>query len=269
MISVIIVSYKRHNDVIDCIKSIKKNVKNSTQIIVVCNDGKHFNKIAGVNFIYPDSNLGVAGGRNLGAKYAKNKWLMFIDDDAVVERFSVNTLSVSRKLGALSVKSIDFYSGEFRKHENPSINGMYSSKYVGVCHLIRKNLFLSLGGYDVVSNYGMEEYNFLYKMYSTGKNVGNADITVRHKKSKDGRGMNNEKVETLAIAKLSLIRHVVPTEIYLSHLFFWGIRLILRGSLSTLIKILKPSTKRKKTNFITNRANFYLCALKGRTNVFY
>lgn len=92
LVSVIIVTYNRKNDVIECIDSVLKCSYKFIEIIVVDNassDGtaeelkrKYADKI---RLIESDRNLYAGGGRNLGAKFANGEYLLFIDSDNVVD----------------------------------------------------------------------------------------------------------------------------------------------------------------------------------------
>ena len=265
MLSVVIISYRRHEDVIECIESVKKYLTIDHEVIVICNDGHDYEPMESVRFVQPGHNLGVAGGRNLGASLAEGEWLFFIDDDAVVYTFNIQLSSFPRNTGIVSVISRDYYTCELRNLENPRVNGTYSSKYVGVGHLVRKEVFEDCGGYDVISNYGMEEYNLQYKAYNKGWLISNSSIVVLHKKSLEGRSHELELKERLAITKIKLVEGVVPLEVYWSHLFFWTFNILFchrRFILSEVSIIPKKKIR-------IDRFKFYRAVIKTRANVFY
>ena len=89
--SIIIPHYNGKEILLRCIKSIEKSSKNSNEIIVVDNAStddsinyiKH--KFPNVTIIKSSKNLGYAGGCNLGAKKAKNEYLIFLNNDTIVE----------------------------------------------------------------------------------------------------------------------------------------------------------------------------------------
>lgn len=265
MVSVVIISYRRYEDVIECIESIKKIITIDYEIIVVSNDGHTYERMDKVRFSQPGKNLGVAGGRNLGASMAKGEWLFFIDDDAVVSKFSIELDRLPKNVGLVSVISRDYYTSELRNHENPRVNGIYSSKYVGVGHLIRKEVFEDCEGYDVISDYGMEEYNLQYKAYNRGWLISNSSIVVLHKKSIKGRSQELELKERLAITKIKLVEGVVPIEVYWSHLFLWSLKMLFvhRRFILSDVRIIP------KKKIQIDRFKFYWAVLKTRANVFY
>lgn len=266
MVSVIIINYLRPLDVIECIKSIKLNLKKIPhEIIVVVNDNHKFDSIENVHFELSTENLGVAGGRNLGASLANYEWLFFIDDDAVLAKYSLKLDDIDNDIGIISVISKDYCSKKLRKHENPRKNKKYSSKYIGVGHFIRKSIFTACGGYDIISKYGMEEYNFQYKAFNKGVLIGNSEVEVLHKKKDQGRSKDQEKKSVLARTKLKLIAPVVPIEIYFLHLIAWSTRMFfLTGKIG-----LNEIEFWPKYSVPINRINFYRSALKCKSNVFY
>ncbi|MBI2031143.1 MAG: glycosyltransferase [Candidatus Levybacteria bacterium] len=87
-ISIIIVNYKSKKELFDCIKSIEtSNTKATYEIIVVDNDGeKRFEKelkkmFESVKYIKSPTNIGYGAGNNLGAKFARGKYLFFLNPD--------------------------------------------------------------------------------------------------------------------------------------------------------------------------------------------
>ncbi len=98
-ISIIIVHYKVKKLVFDCVWSIlkvKSNVK--YEIIVVDNDEKKeiypelIKKFPLVVYIKSPGNIGYGAGMNLGAKYAKGKYLYILNSDTVILPGSLDNL---------------------------------------------------------------------------------------------------------------------------------------------------------------------------------
>jgi len=92
LVSVIIVTYNRKGDVVECIDSILKTEYQPIEIIVVDNassDGtvEELERRYGdkINLIKSYRNLYAGGGRNLGAKNARGEYLLFIDSDNIVD----------------------------------------------------------------------------------------------------------------------------------------------------------------------------------------
>ncbi len=93
-IYIILLNWNNEEDTIECIKSLKKINYNNYKIIVVDN-GSEEASILKIENKYPDlfiiknkSNLGFAGGNNIGIKYAVNNdadYVLLINNDTTVD----------------------------------------------------------------------------------------------------------------------------------------------------------------------------------------
>lgn len=90
-VSIVIPTYNRRNDVLECLQSLQRLRYPSYEIIVVDNDStdgtskaieRLFSK---VRLVKSNKNLGVTGGRNLGARYSKSEYTLFLDHDTTVD----------------------------------------------------------------------------------------------------------------------------------------------------------------------------------------
>lgn len=93
-LSVIIPTFKRGELLTQCLKSIEESISKDDEIIVV-NDYPEVpvNSILAqkeINFrILDNPKKGVASARNFGAKHAKGKYLLFIDDDMIINKHAI------------------------------------------------------------------------------------------------------------------------------------------------------------------------------------
>lgn len=88
LVTIIIITFKRHKKIINCIKSIKKSKFKNFEIIVI-NDAVGDNlsnllKKFNVKLIQHRKELLWVKSRNEGAKIAKGKLLFFVDDDNII-----------------------------------------------------------------------------------------------------------------------------------------------------------------------------------------
>lgn len=88
MLSIIVVNYKVKDELFSCIESIyKSRPKINFEIIIVDNDenktieNEFKNKFRYVRYIKSEKNLGFGAGNNLGATYARGKYLFFLNPD--------------------------------------------------------------------------------------------------------------------------------------------------------------------------------------------
>ena len=98
-LSIIIVNYNVKKELFECLSSIKNSkTKKRIEIIVVDNDEQKKIKtelrikFPNVKYIPSKKNLGFGGGNNLGAKYARGRFLYFLNPDTEVLQGSIDAL---------------------------------------------------------------------------------------------------------------------------------------------------------------------------------
>lgn len=201
MISVIILNKNRKNDLIEAIGSIYEQTYQDVEIIIIdqsSNDGS----VEAVRREYPksniialDKNLGVAAGRNYGASLARGKYLLFLDNDAVISK---NALAEIKRLfesdpliGAIAFKIVNYYSDKisnwgYPKNMKKFVNRTFiTTNFIGCGNAVRKDVFDQVGGFNSDYFFWGEELEFALKLY------GNTDyyilfcphILVKHKVS--------------------------------------------------------------------------------------
>lgn len=93
-ISVIIPTFERGNIFNECLSSVLESISDQDEIIIV-NDSKQntleLHIIDSRVILFNNPKSGVASARNLGASHAKGKYLLFIDDDMLINRDSVES----------------------------------------------------------------------------------------------------------------------------------------------------------------------------------
>lgn len=176
-VSIIVPTKNSSGTLILCLNSIKNQTYKNIEIIVVDNFSddntldiaKNFtNSIFSVN---PERSTQV----NYGAGKASGKYVYRVDSDFVLDPNVVQeavTLAESKNLGAVLIHntsdpSVSFWA-KVRKFERDMYD--YDSLNVAV-RFIRRDIFLSLGGFDPELTYG-EDYdlhNRIVEKYSIGK----------------------------------------------------------------------------------------------------
>lgn len=92
LVSIVIPTYNQKKDVLECLQSLATLEYSNPEVIVVDNgstDGTpdDIEKLhPKVKLIRNSSNLGVTGGRNLGAKHSRGEYIFFLDHDTVVDK---------------------------------------------------------------------------------------------------------------------------------------------------------------------------------------
>ena len=111
-LSIITVNYNGLKDTCELIDSIPFN--ETMEVIVVDNASKQNaaalikKKYPKVNIIRSDTNLGFAGGNNIGIKAAKGKYIFLINNDTIIKDFDfdslINRLESSPEIGVVCPK---------------------------------------------------------------------------------------------------------------------------------------------------------------------
>jgi GT2 family glycosyltransferase len=122
--SVIISTYGREKDVIDCINSLLNLDKQNFEIIVIesspddltaFNIKKRYKDHSLVRIIHSKIPIGLSRARNLGVFLAKNEIVVFIDDDCIAcHNWLQNLLNVfkTKKIGIVGGRSIPLFLTE-------------------------------------------------------------------------------------------------------------------------------------------------------------
>ena len=117
-VSVIIVNYNTKRLTMECINSLRKHIANiSYEVILVDNhstDGSQelFAAMDGITYLYSKENLGFGRANNLGAKYAKGKYLLLLNSDTLllnnaIEEFFCYMETASAKIAGVGCYLLD------------------------------------------------------------------------------------------------------------------------------------------------------------------
>lgn len=170
--SVIIPTYNEEKDIVDAIKSLKKQIYKRFEIIVV-DDGSTDNTVKNIRKfeevkIIKGQHKGPGFSRNLGAKKAKGKILVFIDADMTFDKNYVKKLvepllKNKKIIGTTHELEIvkntkNTWSrcwGKIRVDKN-------EAKDVKIFRAMRRKCFLDLGGFDPKYGYA-DDQTFWFK----------------------------------------------------------------------------------------------------------
>jgi len=211
-VSVIIVSYNRKNDLLNCIDSVLSIKYPSLEIILVDNASTD-NSVEDVEKRFPDvriiknsKNLGADYPRNQGILVSKGKYIWFLDSDAIV----TNKDCLKKMLKLLEDKDIGSVGGEVMKDNGilkyrPMINGKELREevnqknkikyrclevdYLATCNcMVRKETLIKIGGFDTNYFYFYEDADIGFKIKKLNlKNIFSSKCVVFHNFSQSGR----------------------------------------------------------------------------------
>ena len=207
-ISIIIPHYNNYQILNDCLQSLYKSELNNTQIIIVNNNStddsieKITNQFLDLKVVSTKTNKGYAGGCNFGAKYADGDYIVFLNNDTVVDQKWLIELiklmdekptiaSIQPKIMNKNNPQIFDYAGAsggfIDKYCYPFTRGRIfntietdDSQYddikrifwaSGTGFITRKSIFNKLGGFDETLFAHMEEIDYHWKCQLNGYNV--------------------------------------------------------------------------------------------------
>ena len=206
-VSIIIPHYNNKKILEDCIKSILEISYSNYEIIIVDNNSNDHSarlvkeQFPEVNLISSNTNLGYAGGCNLGSKHAQGEYLLFLNNDTVHDMnfldYLVSCIKSNKNISSVQPKILDFnkekfdYAGSsggyidylvfpftrgriFNTIENDT--GQYNDKKQifwasGACFITKKNIFEKMDGFDERFFAHMEEIDYHWKCHLAGYDI--------------------------------------------------------------------------------------------------
>lgn len=297
MISIIIPVYKN----IDLfIKNLKHNlpfIKNY-QIIVVNDDPKTSLKKELKNFkniilIENKKNLGFGLTVNRGIQKAKNKYLMLINSDVVLNdksyliglkhfrRKDIFAISFAQKEkdGSIVGKNrFYWYKGFFSHQQAKDLKSNFNGWAEGGSCLINKKKFLKLGGFDpLYTPFYWEDIDLSYRAWKTGyKIIFEPKIIVEHHhETTINKYFSKNKIKTIAYRNqlIFIWKNLTDYQLISQHLIFLLMTLfksLIKGdvvflsaffkALILLPKIISKRSKQKKAFIISDKTILKLFA---------
>ncbi|UCD37829.1 MAG: glycosyltransferase [Fidelibacterota bacterium] len=215
LVSYLVITYNRHDDVRECISTILDQDYPHKEIIVEDNGSdppiepflhETLGRLAVVKVLRSEINLGVSGGRNLGLDHTTGDIIITIDDDALIKDPQLTTKVIKKfdaepEIGVLAFRITTFQTGEIEAASFPSKNKRRSPDeefettwFIGCGHAARRDVYEKAGNYLDYSPYGHEDIDLSLKVINAGyKIVYFPDAEVFHKKSPTSRILNPTK----------------------------------------------------------------------------
>ena len=145
-----------------------------------------------------EENLGIPGGRNVGAAAADARLLLFLDDDAALLGPTVLATAVQRfeadaGLGAMAMRLVD-EDGLTQQRHVPRVGARSAARsghvthFIGAACAVRADAFYELGGFDRQFFYAMEESDLSWRLLDAGWSIWySADLTAFHPRTAPSR----------------------------------------------------------------------------------
>lgn len=208
-VSIVIPHHNGKKLLLDCVDSIYRNITTKDfEIIVVDNMSNDFSaddvkaKFPSINLLKAESNLGYSGGCNFGAKQAKGKYIIFLNNDTFHTKNWVEELvsfleknpqvgaAQPKLLNAVNKDTFDYAGGAggfIDKYCFPFVRGRLfntlekdNSQYnnpkkifwaSGAAFIIRRHLLEELNYFDNIYFAYMEEIDLCWRLQSLGWSV--------------------------------------------------------------------------------------------------
>ncbi len=251
--SIIIITYNRPGDTVELLESIRRLEYKETllsEIVLVNNAStadyglvrtylQQYPELP-VLFVDAPGNLGVAGGRNYAAPYSKGEWMLFLDDDVVIEdslflsklNKAVNKpFKNEQALGALGCKVLYYDNREIQQTAFPHKNfeefknrdRFLTYYYVGCAHVIHREAWKKAGDYPTDFFYGMEEYDLSYRILAAGYCIGyDGSVELFHKESPLGRKSRPVQLSMMWVNKSKVAWRYLPLPYFLTTAVLWS-----------------------------------------------
>jgi len=198
LVSVIVPTLNRYKKLVSCVDSIINSDYNNIELIIIDNGSQDSSinyltelKNSEIKVILNNENLGLAKARNQGVIASNGAYILFIDDDNLIEETMITELvkflESDKTIGIVSPKTlykdepnkiwfyganINFYTSKtkfFNKNildTHDRINYNLNINCVHNCFMVRKDLFDSLGLFDDKLFVSYTEFDFCMRAFS-------------------------------------------------------------------------------------------------------
>ena len=211
MLSVVLLNWNRKEEIIKTLFDLSLQTYKDFEIVLI-DQGSQDGSIEVIQEQFPwirqiklFKNLGVPGGRNMGALNARGDILVFLDNDASLECNALERIaqrfSKESNLGIIGFKILnantgvlDLSSWVYEKNRLKDANNeFYSYTFCGCGNAIRKNVLEDAGYYWEDLFFGWEEMDLSIKVLAAGfKIVYDPSIVVKHRISNERRTSNSK-----------------------------------------------------------------------------
>ncbi|RQW83755.1 MAG: glycosyltransferase family 2 protein [Methylococcus sp.] len=210
-ITVIIVNHNGGNHLFRCLEGLRQQTREANRIVVVDNDSRDQPVtggepwLAGVDLIHSDSNLGFAAANNLAvARCPEAEWIALLNPDAVpaadwlaeldnaTRQFPGYDCFACRQLDAAQPERLDGAGDGLTRAGRPFRRGYGQTAVTdytvadevfsacGAAMLIRRALFLEVGGFDTDFFCYLEDVDLGYRLRLNGHRCRYVPTAVVH-----------------------------------------------------------------------------------------
>ncbi len=200
-VSIVVPTYNRKLDVLDCLASIRRLEQPDCEVVVVDNksgDGtveaivREFPEVV---LIQNETNLGVTGGRNAGARRAEGEYIFFLDHDTVVDKNVlaplIEEMECDERIGAAG--PVVYYAGDPERiwaagtkislisgkvsfgfssvTDDSSLPRVIDAQILPTAFMVRRSVLHEAGDFDDMFFAGYEDSDFCFRVKKAGYRV--------------------------------------------------------------------------------------------------
>jgi GT2 family glycosyltransferase len=236
---VVLTQGTRPTELARAIASVRAQQQVNPQLVLVVNGAAPPQADRPDRLIVLRENVGIPGGRNIGAAAADARLIMFLDDDAelldpgllatVVDRFKADP-----RLGAMSIRLVD-EEGRTQQRHVPRL-GRWSAErsgpvtyFVGGACVVRAAAFHVVDGFDPRFFYAMEESDLSWRLLDAGWSIWySADLKVFHPRTTPSRHPGHALLT--ARNRLWMAWRSLPGPMLAGYVITWTIAATVRGA---------------------------------------
>jgi GT2 family glycosyltransferase len=236
---VVLTQSTRSEQLARAIASVRAQQEVDLQLVLVVNGAAPPNPDPSDHLVVLVENIGIPGGRNVGAAAADAELIMFLDDDAelmdhgllatVVARFAAEPL-----MGAMAIHLIDEQGCTQRRHI-PRVGSRSAARsgpvthFVGAACVVRAAPFHAVNGFDPRFFYSMEESDLSWRLLDAGWGIWySADLEVFHPHTLPSRHPRHAVLT--ARNRLWMAWRSLPAPMFAGYMLTWTIAALARGA---------------------------------------
>ena len=250
-ISVIIVTFKRDQDLLDAVQSVLKQ-KTDCEVIIIDNNPESV--VEGllpanenIRYYKQKSSESLMCARNLGTQMAKGDIVVYLDDDAVFENSDAlckvkSYINNYKDVGCFTFRIENYYSRKITPKEFPhpdlklADQKCYVSYFSGGAHAFRKKVLDEVGPL-LDMGYGGEELELSFRVIKQKyKILYTPDILVLHKVAQTGRFSSKKLVYFSVRNRYFVLTRHLPFVYLLINTSAWNVIWFYRALRSRALK---------------------------------
>ena len=235
---VVLTQADRPAELARAIASVRAQQQVDLQLVLVVNGAQSAQPEPSDRLVVLPENVGIPGGRNIGAAAADARLVMFLDDDAelldsgllaaVVDRFKADP-----GLGAMAIRLIDEHGRTQRRHI-PRLGARSAERsgpvtyFIGAACVVRAATFHGVEGFDARFFYAMEESDLSWRLLDAGWSIWySANLKAFHPRTAPSRHHGCERLT--ARNRLWMAWRSLPAPLFAGYLLTWTSIAVARG----------------------------------------